>query len=358
MKKHETARYLGITLVILGLLFLAPVLAAEDDDFTSDFDRESCNFTTTGSNPYFPLWPGYALHFEGQEEDDEGELVDIAATLTVLPDTELVDGVLTRVIEERESEDGELVEVSRNFAAVCRQTGAVWYFGEDVDDFEDGEIVGHEGAWRAGVDGAEPGILILGEQILGARYFQEVAPGVALDFVQVSSLDEELDLPAGSFDGLLYIEEGSALEPDAFSEKWYAHGIGLVKDDELDLVEITPPPCQPGETTHCLADGRFRVEVDWRRPNGSSGEGKAILASGLSGEFWFFDPDNTELLVKVLDACDSQFDSFWVFAAGLTNVEVTLTVTDTRSGIEREYENLQGTDFAPILDTRAFQTCD
>ncbi len=343
--------------MILGLLLLAPALLAQDDEFTDEFNREGCTFTSTGNNPYFPLTPGYVLDYEGQEEDDEGELVDIALTITITADTELVDGVMTRVLEEVESEDGELVEVSRNFIAMCRETGDLWYFGEDVDDYEDGEIVGHEGAWRAGQNGAAPGIFLLGTQILGARYFQEVAPGIALDLAEVISLDEQLIVPAGTFEDLLFIEEGSGLEPDAESSKWYAHGIGLVKDDDLDLIGITPPPCQPGATTHCLADGRFKVEVAWQRANGNEGLGNALLGNNSSGEFWFFGSDNTELLVKVLDACDGTFNSFWVFAAGLTNVGVTLTVTDTQSGQIREYENLIGADYQPVLDTQAFQTC-
>ena len=137
------------------------------------------------------------MNLEGEELDDDDELVEIAATITILRETEMVDGVLTRVVEERETEDGELVEISRNFMAVCRETGDLWYFGEDVDDYDDGMIVGHDGAWRAGVDGARPGVLIPGSPLIGARYFQEVAPGVALDRAEVSALDAMLTVPAG-----------------------------------------------------------------------------------------------------------------------------------------------------------------
>jgi hypothetical protein len=83
----------------------------------------------------------------------------------------------------------------------------------------------------------------------------------------------------------------------------------------------------------------------------------ALPFNGESGTFWFFDPNNLELSVKVLDACGTSFDSFWVFAAGLTNVEVELIVTDTESGQVRVYGNDLGQDFAPILDTAAFYTC-
>jgi hypothetical protein len=349
----------GLAIAAVALALAAPAgVAAHDPDFTADFDRARCTFTSVGSNPYFPLWPGYALHFEGDSLDDEGQPVAIANTITVLGATELVDGVETRVVEERESEDGELVEISRNFFVHCRETGDVWYFGEDVDDYEDGEIVGHDGAWRAGVDGAEPGILMPGTPLLGARHFQEQAPGVAADQAEVASLDETLDLPAGTFENLLKFDESSAIEPGALSEKWYAHGVGLVKDDDLELVEIEPPPCRPDATTHCLADGRFKVTAEWATQFGGSGSGQAILPSADSGEFWFFNPNNTELLVKVLDACDlPEFNSFWVFAAGLTNVEVTLTVEDTGSDEVKVYTNQQGAFFAPILDTSAFETC-
>lgn len=352
------ALVLTLALALVLPLVVPGVALAHDPEYTEDFDRDRCTFTSVGSNPYFPLWPGYALDFEGQELDDEDELVDIAATITVTTDTELVDGVLTRVIEERESEDGELVEVSRNFFAYCRETGDVWYFGEDVDDYDDGVIVGHEGAWRAGVDGAEAGIVMPGTPMIGARFFEEIAPGIAEDIGEIISLDAMLTVPSGTYQDLLYVVEGSALDPDDFSEKWYSHGLGLVKDDELDLVAVTPPQCQPDATTHCLNDGRFRVQVEFDAGNGLEGMGTAILPSDDSGEFWFFNPNNTELLVKVLDACsDPDFNSFWVFAAGLTNVEVEITVTDTLTNEMKPFTNELGDVFQTITDTQAFLTC-
>lgn len=355
---NRIRRFAQIVLILSTLaLLLTTAASAHDPDFTDDFDRDRCHFTTTGTNPYFPLWPGYVLEFEGEEEDDEGDMVEIGIRFSVLKDTELVDGVLTRVIEEFETEDGELVEISRNFFAICRETGDVWYFGEDVDDYEDGVIVGHSGVWRSGVDGARAGILIQGTPLLGARHFQEVAPGVALDRVEVVSMDESLNLPFGNFDGLLKFEETSGLDPDDFSEKWYAHGIGLVKDDAADLVDITVPPCLPDATTLCLQNGRFEVVADWVKPDGTEGDAMAILPSADTGEFYFFKADNTELLVKVLNGCNNNTNAYWVFAAGLTNVEVTLTVTDTETGQINEYENDQGNAFEPILDTSAFMTC-
>lgn len=346
-----------IPLAAIGSLILSGSSLAQDPAFTSDFDRGRCTFSTTGSNPYLPLWPGYALLLEGEEEID-GETVEIEAEVTVLDETELVDGVLTRVVEERESEDGELVEVSRNFMALCRETGDVWYFGETVDDYEGGMIVGHGGAWRTGVAGAKPGILMLGTPTLGARYFQEIAPGVAEDRGEVTGLGGEVEVPAGTFDRTLTIVDSSALSPGAGDEKIYAHGVGLIKDEALELVEITPPPCQPDETTHCLNDGRFKVTAEWEDSKGNTGEGRAILPSDDGGGFSFFGPNNPEVLVKVLDGCGVPgFNSFWVFAGGVTNVGVTLTVEDTESEEEKVYRNPLGAPFAPVLDTSAFAQC-
>jgi hypothetical protein len=355
---RRRSRRAAIGSMIFAALALALTIvpAAQGQEFTTEFNRDHCTFTTTGSNPHFPLWPGYVLEFEGEEEDG-GEIIELYLRFSVLGDTETVDGVVTRVIEEYEEEDGEVIEISRNFYALCRETGDVWYFGEDVDIYEDGEIISHGGAWRSGADGAEAGVFMPGTPMLGARHFQEIAPDVALDRAEVVSDDVTLNLPAGTFNDVVKVDETSPLEPGHISEKWYAPGVGLIKDNEAELVEITPPLCQPDDTTLCLNDGRFKVQADWETRAGTEGFGHAILPSADAGEFWFFRPDNTELLVKVLDACDTEFNSFWVFAAGLTNVAVTIEVTDTQTGVMREYDNELGHPFETILATSAFETC-
>ena len=112
--------------------------------------------------------------------------------------------------------------------------------------------------------------------------------------------------------------------------------------------------CVPGPTTLCLNGGRFRVEVSWTTAEGTSGAGRAVGITTDTGYFWFFNSRNVELVVKVLEAC--VFNSHrWVFAAGLTNVDVRLVVTDTLTGIRRTYHNPQGTPYRPLQDTAAFQ---
>ncbi|PYQ56954.1 MAG: hypothetical protein DMF53_24025 [Acidobacteria bacterium] len=114
--------------------------------------------------------------------------------------------------------------------------------------------------------------------------------------------------------------------------------------------------CAEDDTHLCLEDGRFRVEVAWRIPDGSTGPGHAVRLTRESGYFWFFGADNVELVVKVLDACGFN-QRHWVFAGGLSDVETTLTVTDTRTGAVMIYRNPQGKPFAPLQDTAAFATC-
>ena len=115
-------------------------------------------------------------------------------------------------------------------------------------------------------------------------------------------------------------------------------------------------PCVSGSNALCLAGGRFKVEASWQTAT-SHGPATGTSLGSNSGSFWFFDPDNTELTVKVLNACDD-FDRYWVFASGLTNVEVLIKVTDTHPGQVRQYFNPRGRAFAPIQDTDAFATCD
>lgn len=114
--------------------------------------------------------------------------------------------------------------------------------------------------------------------------------------------------------------------------------------------------CEPSATELCLDAGRFRASVHWRSAS-AEGEGRAVsIAAGDSGLFWFFGPDNIELLVKVLDGCPVNGRA-WVFASATTDVEFTLRVVDTVTGAARSYSNPLGHAAAPIADTAAFASC-
>lgn len=126
----------------------------------------------------------------------------------------------------------------------------------------------------------------------------------------------------------------------------------------LSSVAVFPSaePCVDGLGAVCLVDDRFEVTTRWRTPQGTEGAGQAVSLTEDTGYFWFFDADNVELIVKILDVCIPPFDRFWVFAGGLTNVEVELTVRDTVTGAVKTYTNELGEPFQPIQDTNAF-TC-
>jgi hypothetical protein len=130
---------------------------------------ENCNFASSGENSYFVLEPGYRVILGGQEDGKELELV-----MTVLNETKVVDGVETRVVEEKETEGGNLVEVSRNYFAICKPTNNAIYFGEEVEMYKDGKIVSHEGAWLAGENGSQAGMIMPGKAEVGLKYYQEM----------------------------------------------------------------------------------------------------------------------------------------------------------------------------------------
>jgi hypothetical protein len=132
-------------------------------------------------------------------------------------------------------------------------------------------------------------------------------------------------------------------------------GQGRASACDIGAFEISTD-CLTGGPTLCLNDERFKVTVAWRTPRGVTGQGQAVQLTSDTGYFWFFDPANVELTIKVLNGC-ALTNRFWVFVSGLTNVEVTVTVTDTATGQVKVYTNPQGRTFRAVLDTGAFATC-
>ncbi len=115
-------------------------------------------------------------------------------------------------------------------------------------------------------------------------------------------------------------------------------------------------PCVPDDHTLCLNDNRFAVSVRFRTNDTAETDATGIKLTGDSGYFWFFNSANIEVVIKVLSGCSFN-QSYWVFATGLTNVEVKLSVTDTESDTTKTYVNTLGVAFAPIQDTSAFPAC-
>jgi len=192
-----------------------------------EFDIAKCNLLTTGRNPYFILEPGFQLVLEGG---------DTKLQITVLDQTKAVGGVITRVVEEKEWKDGKLYEIASNYFAICEQTKDVFYFGEDVDFYENGKVVKHDGSWLAGTNGNRAGLMMPGTPKVKMKYYQEFAPGVAMDRAEIISLEETCKTPAGMFSGCMKVKEGSAIKLVATEYKYYAPGIGLVRDEDVRLI--------------------------------------------------------------------------------------------------------------------------
>jgi hypothetical protein len=230
---------LGLVLVAGAAAAQCPIPAGDftpDPAFSSTFQEERCRFKTRGDNPFFPLRPGWRIVLESDEE---------RAEITVLHDTRLVDGVLTRIVEELEFEkDGdELVPVERslNFMAVCDKTGSVHYFGEEVFFFdEDGNPIPGTGGWEAGKNGARAGIIMPGTILVGGGYYQEIAPeDSALDKGRITSLTGECEAGEFTFDEpCVEIVDTTDCDPDSQDGKVYAAGVGNVVDEDLEVTSF------------------------------------------------------------------------------------------------------------------------
>jgi hypothetical protein len=163
--------------------------------------------------------------------------------------------------------------------------------------------------------------------------------------------------------------QGTAFEPlqdtNAFATCHAAGNSLFASGGAPDFAESTPPPpapvialgaCTPNATTMCLNDDRYAVTATWRTAAGQTGQAQAARLTGDTGYFTFFSTSNVEVVVKVLNAC-SVNSSYWVFAGGLTNVNVVLTVRDMVTGASKSYTNPQGSAFQPVQDSNALATC-
>ena len=135
-----------------------------------------------------------------------------------------------------------------------------------------------------------------------------------------------------------------------------AESVVAASDPELEELSAPSGTCVPSSTSLCLNRGRFKVEATWRLPSGLADSARPLKLTGDTGYFWFFSPSNVEMVVKVLNGCPLG-GHYWVFAGGLTDVNVELKITDTTNGAVRTYVNPPGVQFQPIQDTSAFGSC-
>jgi hypothetical protein len=206
---------------------------------------DAAGFSTTVTNRYMPLVPGTTRTYEGG-----GERI----VVTVTSSTREVMGIQTVVVRDRAFRGASLVEDTEDWFAQDAD-GNVWYFGEDTAACSGGSIAGRPGAWEAGVDGAQPGIVMLAAPRVGDYYRQEFYAGRAEDVARVRELGGTVVHDDVTYDDVLVTEDFTALEPGQLEHKSYAPDVGLIEErgaaggTPIELSDLTvgePVASDPG----------------------------------------------------------------------------------------------------------------
>jgi hypothetical protein len=197
-------------------------------------------FVSGIDNMYLPLIPGTTFYYAGTTDG-----LPQFGIVAVTDDTKEILGVETTVVEDTVWVDDELVEYTLDWYAQDAQ-GNVWYFGEAAEQYEGGVLVGTEGSWEAGVDGAEAGIVMEADPQKHDVYQQEFYEGVAEDAAEVLNLNRRALGAYRTFRNCLETKEWSPLDPGVVEHKYYAPGVGFVLavevkggKERLELVGIT-----------------------------------------------------------------------------------------------------------------------
>ena len=194
------------------------------------------NFVPAVTNKYFALRPGTKFVFRNKSGSERIEIL-------VTDQTKEIMGVPATVVHVKEWKKGALIEETHDWYAQDK-TGTVWYFGEEVDNYRDGKLVDHKGSWEAGVDGAKPGIIMLGQPRVGETYRQEYYRRKAEDMGTIMAVDATVSVPLGAYDNCLQIRDWSHIEPGK-EHKYYCPAVGFLTmeesvggGDKLELVEV------------------------------------------------------------------------------------------------------------------------
>jgi len=217
--------------------------STKEDTFEVTYDPEfvPSEFQTDVTNPYFPLPVGAEWKYEGETEDGTEEII-----VTALPQTRNVAGIEARVVRDKVFLDGELIEDTFDWYAQDAD-GNVWYLGEETEEYENGEVVSTAGSWETGVNGAVAGIIMPANPTPGQAYYQEFYEDEAEDRGRVLSVNETVDVPAGTFTSCVKTEDTTQLEPDVLEHKYYCPGVGttlevdMEEGGEFPLIEYSMP---------------------------------------------------------------------------------------------------------------------
>lgn len=201
---------------------------------------DPAGFTDPAVNRYFPIVPGTITRFRGEEDGER-----FRERVVVTDRTREVAGVTTTVVIDVLKVDGVLVERTEDWYATAND-GTVWYFGEDTAEYDrDGDVISTEGSWEAGIDGAEAGIVMPADPRPTDAYRQEYSPGHAEDQAWIVQRHAEVTVPYGHLEQVVRTLEWSRLEPGVVGVKFYAPGLGIVKEqvlaggvERLELVDV------------------------------------------------------------------------------------------------------------------------
>jgi hypothetical protein len=197
-------------------------------------------FSAHVTNPYFPLRPGTTFVYAGTKDGEKA--IDVFA---VSERTRMIDGVRTRVVNDRLYLNGVLAERTTDYYSQDR-CGNVWYFGEDTAVLDaNGRVTDTGGSFHAGVAGAQPGVYLQTHPQIGRSFRQEWSAGNAEDQFKALSKNSTIKVPFGTFRHALRTQETTALEPEVLDNKYYAKGLGQVAElavkgpvEKLFLVDV------------------------------------------------------------------------------------------------------------------------
>jgi hypothetical protein len=220
-------RVVAAALLLALAAGVAVLASAGRDDGRYDPRIDSAAFSATITNPYLPLQPGNRWIYEGRTEDGfERKVVEVT------DETRAVMGVTCVVVKDTVTLDGQPYEDTVDWFAQDR-TGTVWNFGEATRKRAADGSFSPAGSWEAGVNGAQPGVVMPADPRPGGPYRQEYLPGEAEDMARVLTVDESLRVSYGSYVQVVVTRDWSPLDPGVAEHKHYAPGVGLIREEAV-----------------------------------------------------------------------------------------------------------------------------